>query len=84
MVLEDQIKWYLPLHELDELKAEYPNVVDLSADDLFLISKVSAYSTDDANAVTVSKKLSYKNLSEKISNDLDIGEIKNGIDYLSD
>ena len=73
----------MPLHELDELKANYPNVVDLSADDLFLISKVSAYSTDDNNAITVSKKLSYKNMIEKISADFEIQKIKSDIIYLS-
>lgn len=85
MVLEDQIKWYLPLHELDELKPTQEDIaVDLSANDLFLISKVSAYSTDSENAVTVSKKLSYKNLTKKISDDFDIYKMKMDIVYLSD
>lgn len=83
MISELYIKNYMPLHELDELKANYPNVVDLSSDDLFLISKVSAYSTDTDNAVTVSKKLSYKNLIEKISADFEIQKIKTDIIYLS-
>ena len=84
MVLEDQIKWYLPLHELDELKLEHGNeLVDLSADDLFLISKVSAYSTDSENAVTVSKKLKYGNFSNKLSSDFHIYKMKTDINYLS-
>ena len=84
MVLEDQIKWYLPLHELDELKPTQPALrVNLSADDLFLISKLSAYSTETENAVTVSKKLSYKNLNEKISDDFGIYDMKIDIEKLS-
>ena len=54
------------------MKADFPNVIDLSADDLFLISKVSAYSTDEQNAVTVSKKMRYGDFQDRISTDLSI------------
>lgn len=83
MVLEDQIKYYLPLHELDQLKANFPDVIDLSADDLFLISKVSAYSTDEQNAVTVSKKMRYGDFKDRISTDLSIFKTQTDINYLS-
>lgn len=73
----------MPLHELDELAADWPNAVDLSVDDLFLISKVSAYSTDAENAVTVSKKLRYSNLCNRLSLDLDVPRINSSISYLS-
>jgi len=72
MIDEKYIKTFLPLHELDELKTNWPNVADLSADDLFLISKVSAYSDDNRNAITISKKASYETIINKVSVDFKV------------
>ena len=83
MINEIYIKNYMPLHELDELKPSSGPIVDLSADDLFLISKLSAYSTASADAITVSKKLSYGNLGNKLSSDLGIQMMKDDIVGLS-
>lgn len=83
MINEIYIKNYMPLHELDELKPSSGQIVDLSADDLFLISKLSTYSTASADAITVSKKLSYGNLGNKLSSDLGIQPMKDDIVYLS-
>lgn len=83
MIDEKYIKTFLPLHELDELKVNQPNVADLSSDDLFLISKVSAYSDNGENAVTISKKASYGTIINKVSVDFKVQEMKNDIATLS-
>lgn len=83
---QDQIKTYLPIHELDELKSSTASIVDLGDDDLFLVSQVSSYATSTADAVTVSKKLRYGNLSKKLCSDfgiLSIASLADDIDFLS-
>ena len=85
MIPAEYIKTFLPLHELDELTPTTNNsVVPLASDDLFLISQISAYATEDRNAITVSKTINYKNLCNKISSDLAISSSKIDISDLSD
>ena len=83
MVDEFYIKKFLPLHELDELVAPTGQLVDLSSDDLFLMSKVSAFVDDDHDAVTVSKKIRYGNIRDKLSSDFGIAKIKSDIIEIS-
>ena len=83
MVNENQIKYFLPLHELDGLTSTTPGKPLLSADDLFLISQVSAYATNESNAVTVSKKLRYGDLANAVSSDLSIAKMRNDIWYIA-
>lgn len=83
MVTEDKIKYYLPLQELDELTSTQSNLVDLSADDLFLISKLSAAATDTQHSIAVSKKLRYGNFSSRLSGDFGLGQIKTNVATLS-
>lgn len=73
MIDSEYIKKFLPIQELDELKVvPGETTVRLSADDLFLMSKLSAYATTSSDAIAVSKKLTYKNLADKLSDDFDL------------
>jgi len=82
MIAENYIKTFLPIQELDEVRP-IGGIVPVGPDDLFLMSQLSSYSSNAGNAVMVSKKISYKNLSEKISADLSIGKSKQDIIKLS-
>ena len=73
MIDEKYIKTFIPVQELEELRPASENgIVPLSDNDLFLISKISSYSTQTSNAKAVSLKMSYGNLGHKLSSDLDI------------
>ena len=76
MVNSDYITSYMSLHEL-------PNVASLSANDLFLISTVSALATDNTDAVTISQKISYKNLLEQIFSEASLDLFENMLDIIS-
>ena len=68
MVNSDQITSYMPLHGLPRMQYEYGE--RLSADDLLLVSVLSAQATDTEDAVTVSKCISYGDLLRQLSVDL--------------
>ena len=73
MVDPTLITSYIPIQELNELEPINPNpIVDLSANDLFLISKISALADSEHDAVAVSQKLRYVNLRNKVSSDFSI------------
>ena len=80
MVDPTLITSYIPIQELNELEPINPNpIVDLSANDLFLISKISALADSEHDAVAVSQKLRYVNLRNKVSSDFSIQSMKNNI-----
>ena len=73
MIDEACIKEFLPIQELERLqKTGASGVIDLSANDLFLISKMLETARDGNNAKAVSLKVAYKDLIDKISSDLSI------------
>lgn len=84
MIPSKYISTFLPIQELDEVvPAERNGVVAIHPDDLFLMSQVSAYATNSSNAVAVSKKINYKNLSKKISSDFQVAKVSTNITTLS-
>ena len=84
MIPSKYISTFLPIHELDEaVPTERNGIVEIQPDDLFLMSQMSAYATKTSNAVAVSKKINYGNLSKKISSDFQISGLNNGISALS-
>lgn len=73
MIDESYIKTFIPIHELEQLKPPAAeDIIQLSSDDLFLISKMVSKSTEDSNAKMASMKVAYGDLIDKISDDLDI------------
>lgn len=77
MIPAEYIKTFLPIQELDEIKPQTnTSVASIKPNDLFLMSQISARASGSSNAVAVSKKINYKNLSEKLSDDFSIGGIK--------
>lgn len=82
MIAENYIKTFLPIQELDEVRP-IGGIAPIGPDDLFLMSQMSAYASNTDSAVMVSKKINYKNFSEKISADLSTGQVKQDITKLS-
>ena len=66
MVNSDYITSYMPLHGLPRVQQNER----LSADDLLLVSVVSAYATDTEDAIAVSKCIRYGDLLSQLSADL--------------
>ena len=67
----NEVREYVPIQELDTLLP-----TDLKSDDLLLVSKLNAYSTDDADSIAVSKKLRYGGLSSSLYTDLSVDRIQ--------
>ena len=81
MIPAEYIKTFIPIQELDQVRLSN-GIADIRDDDLFLMSQISAYASRDSNAVAVSKKVNYKQLSDKLSNDFSIAGIKLSIDNI--
>ena len=47
------------------------------------MSKISAYATSDTDAIAVSKKITYRDLSRRLSCDFDVSAVKGDIQYIS-
>ena len=71
MIDEKYITSFVALHEIDELKpTTAASLANVGQDDLFFMSKMVSAATSSENAKMVSKKISYKNLTAKLSSDL--------------
>lgn len=78
------ISSYLPIQELDAIEPlNRTDPVPLNPDDVFLVSQLHAYATGQINGVAVSRKISYKNLANKLSTDFKTSSISADIQRLS-
>lgn len=89
---EDYIEEFMPIHELplvqcniivDDTTGDEIRDVDLRAEDLFMISKLSSACNNMNEAVMVSKALTYGYLSERLCVDFDIYKMKQDILVMS-